>query len=247
MKKLLPIIILFVGVLVVIGAFILVKSENSKKEEVGPGSEEVLPEIVLEKRPVVSLTPSADGHWLKLKIQKILIDAATLDYELTYKVPDGRTQGVPGTVKLTTKDDIEKDLLLGSESSGKFRYDEGVENGQLVFRFRDPNGKLVAKFSTEFSLYTSTKEITSADGIFKLTFEKSTPKTFFIIMNTIGYPGDTKLEESTKLYGFFASTNDKFNAGADMKDSSYLTYWDGSDWKNKYDKVGSGIFAGTYN
>jgi hypothetical protein len=246
MKKVLPIFILLIGILVVIGAFLLVKSKNSKKEDVQePDSEEVLPEIALEKRPVVSLMPSADGHWLKLKIQKILIDAATLDYEMTYKVPDGRTQGVPGTVKLTTKDDIEKDLLLGSESSGKFRYDEGVESGQLVFRFRDSSGKLVAKFQTEFNLLTSTKDITSTDGVFKLTFEKIYPKTFFIVINTIGYPGDVKLEESTKLYGLFSSEKGKYKGSVEITGSSYITYWDGLNWNSKLESIESGVFAGS--
>jgi hypothetical protein len=247
MKKALPIIILLVGIVVVVAVYLVFKVQGGKtkeKNEEQP-SEDAVPVIALENRPVVSLTPSSDGHWLKLEIKKILIDAATLDYELTYKVPDGRTQGVPGTVKLTTKDDISKDLLLGSESSGKFRYDEGVENGELIFRFRDTNGKLLAKFSTDFKLAAFAKEISSADGLFNITLEKTTPKSYLVIMNTIGYPGEEKLENSTRLYGVFSSNKDNYIKSVEITDSLGITFWDGMSWKSKYENIGNGVFAAT--
>jgi hypothetical protein len=226
MKKVLPIIILLAGVLVVAGAFLFVKSKNNEEQTVDvPSQEEVVPVVALEKRPVVSMTPSADGHWLKLEIKKILIDAATLDYEMTYKVPDGRTQGVPGSVKLTTKDDITKDLLLGSESSGKFRYDEGVENGQLVLRFRDGNGKLVAKFSTDFYLQNNKNELSFVNGD-KYKLDKTDKKIFYISMDTIGFPGEPKNIPS-EVYGIFSSSA-KGNSGILETNGSYL--WIKGEW-----------------
>jgi len=66
--------------------------------------------------------------------------AASMDYELIYSTSDGGQQGVPGTVKLTGTD-IDRPLLLGSESSGKYRYDAGVEQGTMTLKFRDASGK----------------------------------------------------------------------------------------------------------
>lgn len=162
MKKYLPLILIGVGILVLVGAFVAVRNgrSNSSTED-----EETVKEIPAEERPLVSLTPSADGHYLKLTIAQIKVkNAASLDYELLYTLPDGRTQGVPGTVKLSGGD-IVKDLLLGSESSGKFRYDEGVEGGTLTIRFRDGKGKLLGKLSTKFTFASVGK------GVFEVTMD----------------------------------------------------------------------------
>ncbi len=245
MKKILPVVIVLIAVLIAVGAYLFVKNNRSNNKQAGePNQEEIQPEIALEMRPVVSLMPSADGHWLKLEIKKILIDATTLDYEMTYKVPDGRTQGVPGTVKLTSKENIEKDLLLGSESSGKFRYDEGVQDGNLSLKFRDGNGKLVAKFETQFRLLTSEDEIISSNEEFSVKLTKLPTKTFFVVMSTIGYPGDVKLDDNTKLYGIFLSTKDKYSGTVEIKNTSNITFWDGSNWTSKFDRIGSGVYAG---
>jgi len=224
MKKYIPIVILFLGVLVAIGAFFVLKGKNSQNTPTdGSNQDETVPEIALEKRPVVSLTPSADGHYLKLEIQKILIKADTLDYELTYKVPDGRTQGVPGTVKLTNTDNIVKDLLLGSESSGKFRYDEGVEGGNINITFRNQNGKSVAKFSTDFFLQTGKEQLNFTGG--KLySLDKLNNKTFYVSMNTIGYLGDSP-SLPKESYGIFSSSL-KGNSGILEGLDVYLWYKD---------------------
>ncbi|MEK7550169.1 MAG: hypothetical protein AAB535_00075 [Patescibacteria group bacterium] len=161
MKKYLPLILLGVGLFVVVGAFVFVKNSRNNGEE----EEETVKEIPVGERPLVSLIPTSDGHWLKLMIEKIKVSGATsLDYELLYSLPDGRTQGVPGTVKLDGND-VTRDLLLGSESSGKFRYDEGVTGGTITIRFRDSKGKLIGKLSTQFTL-TSPKK-----GAFEVTMD----------------------------------------------------------------------------
>ena len=224
MKKIIPIIILALGILIAFGAFMLIKGRSSQKEPNGLTQDETVPEIAQDARPVVSLTPSADGHWLKMEIEKIVINAATLDYELTYKVPDGRTQGVPGTVKLANTDNIVKDLLLGSESSGKFRYDDGVENGNLNITFRDQNGKLVAKFSTDFFLQSGKEQINFTGGQL-YTLDKLNNKTFYISMNTIGYPGNPP-STPKESYGIFSSSL-KGNSGVLEGSDIYLWYKEG--------------------
>src|SRR4030042_2297790 len=183
MKKFLPFIILVLGIVVLAGAFIFIKGQ--KQKGVSPASEdETVKEIPIEKRPVASLTPSTDGHWLKLKVEKIVINAASMDYELLYQLPDGRTQGVPGTIKLDNNPKIERDLLMGSESSGKFRYDEGVEKGTLSLKFRDDTGKLVGKLSGDFHLQSAVAILNSVDGKFTYTLNKTPKSGYFIVMET---------------------------------------------------------------
>jgi len=203
MKKFLPLIILLIGVLVLVGVFFFLKGRKSESSE----GEEKVPEVAFPDRPVTSLTPSNDGHWLKLKVEKIKVKAKTLDYELLYELPDGRTQGVPGTVELSGVTKVERDLLLGSESSGKFRYDEGVKEGTLTLRFRNEKGKLTAKFTTPFALLSEAKELTSVDGKFTFTLDESSD-AFFIVMETFGAPDGYPSGITTGPYGVFSVSED---------------------------------------
>jgi hypothetical protein len=224
-KKYLPLILLVLGILVLVLVYFFVIRKPAEKETAG--EDQGLTEVILKDRPITSLTPSSDGHWLKLKIEKIKVSAKTLDYELLYQLPDGRTQGVPGTVKLTGENSFTRDLLLGSESSGKFRYDEGVEEGTLTLRFRNDKGKLITKFSTKFHLQSNTKEISSIDGKLKATLNKLS-KAFFVTMETFGVPGSVE-SASGGPYGIFSSATEKLTGEVKLSNASPKT-WNGSTW-----------------
>ena len=203
MKKYLPFILLGVGVLVLVGVIFFVRGRG--KDEVV--EEENVAEIPFELRPVASLTPSEDGHWLNMVIEKIVFDAASMDYELLYNLPDGRTQGVPGTIKMDGQDAIERDLLLGSESSGKFRYDEGVENGTLTIRFRNDKGKLTGKLTTDFLLLTNVSGVESSDGNFAYKFTDPIEEIYYVVMGTFGVPSDPPSGVKSGPYGLFSSVD----------------------------------------
>lgn len=82
-----------------------------------------------------TLMPTDDRHWLKLNVNGIDPKATSMEYELLYELPDGRTQGVPGKIDLNGETTFERDILLGSESAGKYTYDLGVDFGSLTLRF----------------------------------------------------------------------------------------------------------------
>jgi len=187
-KKFLPLILLGVGLLILVLVFVLIKN---KKTAVVVDDNVPLAEVAFADRPVAMLTPTEDGHYINLKIDKITLPkAVSLDYELLYGLPDGRTQGVPGTVDLEGKTSFERKLLLGSESNGKFRYDEGVVDGSLTVRLRNSNGKLLAKFSTKWHLQSIDTELTSIDENF-----------------TYVLPSEASVTEvSAGPYGIFASS-----------------------------------------
>lgn len=232
MKKYLPFILLGVGVLVLVGVIFFVRSRG--KDEVV--EEEKVAEIPFELRPVASLTPSEDGHWLKMVIEKLVFDAASMDYELLYNLPDGRTQGVPGTIKLDGQDAIERDLLLGSESSGKFRYDEGVADGTLTIRFRNDKGKLTGKLTTEFALLTDVSDVGSIDGNFTYKFTDPPDAVYYVVMSTFGVPSDPPSEVKSGPYGLFSSVDaDKDKAElltgtAEVKGYTPYLHLEGDEW-----------------
>lgn len=244
MKKYLPVILFLVGLAVVGGAFVFIKGRGNQSQDVEV-EEEVAREVPLGQRPVASLTPSEDGHWLTLKVEKIVIDAESMDYELLYKLPDGRTQGVPGTIKLKGQKEIERELLLGSESSGKFRYDEGVENGTLTLRFRSKKGKLIAKFSTDFNLQTDVDKLFSVDGKFVYEMKKISGE-YFVTMETFGVPDEVSGDILEGPYGIFSSSAKALSGEVDFG-KGVIQVWTDNAWE-KLDGLSSsdiGIFVQT--
>jgi hypothetical protein len=242
MKKYLPFILLGVGIIVLIVVILVVRKNKTSV----PVEEDITVTLSLNEKPVASLTPSADGHWLKLSLTKILSQASSLDYELLYQLPDGRTQGVPGTIKLTGQSTIERDLLMGSESSGKFRYDEGVKAGTLTVRFRNDAGKLITKLTTEFALLSKTKELKSVDEKFNYILASLNSKDFFVVMETFGVPSATPAEVTSGPFGVFTSNKTTIPGTVTLEGTNIYSY-SGSSW-TKLDSgkaSNTGIFVGT--
>lgn len=101
---------------------------------------------------------------------------------------------------------------MGSESSGKYRYDEGVERGTLTITFRDSKGKSMGKLSTDFHLQTETTTLTSVDGKFTYELDKLAKGVFFVTMNTFLEPDSSMVVVWQNGYGVFASDG-KSHAG----------------------------------
>ncbi len=235
-KKYLPLIIFVLGLLAMVVLFFGMLRGRKEGKPVG---EDVIAEIPFEKRPFVSLVPSEDGHWLKMTIDMIKIDAETLDYELLYQTDAGITQGVPGTVKIEVGMKIERDLLLGSESSGKFRYDEGVEEGNLTLRFRDSRGRLVGKLSTQFRLLSDIDKVEY--GQFKFTTDGDY-QGFIVVMETFGLPKEFQRPIASGPFGVFASDS-SLVGNVEIEGNAY--FWDGTDWVSVNKTSSAGVYIGS--
>lgn len=247
MKKFLPVILLLVGVLIFTAAFVLVKSRKSAGQ--GDKEEEAVAELTLDKRPVISLTPTLDGHYLTLKIDNVKVKAESFDYELLYDTAQGVEQGVPGTEKLAGGA-FSADLLLGSESSGKFRYDEGVERGSLTLKFRDASGKLIGKVTSNFRMFSGTPSLESPDGKFKVELTQSPKKAFFVVLEGIGLPEKPPEEVKEGPYAVFASTKEEYLGSAIVDGLKTYRHVAGTKWEiheNGSDLLNSdsGVFVGS--
>lgn len=223
-KKYLPFIILFAGIAVLVAGFFLLRNKGSEVAQ-----EETAPEVPFEQRPFVTLTPNDDGHWLKMNISNLTFSAQTLEYELLYSLPDGRNQGVPGTVKLMGNESIERDLLLGSESSGKFRYDEGVEEGTLTLKYRDEKGKLTGKLTSQFHLQANTDKLGSVDGVFSYLLDEKEADGYYITMNTLGLPKAFNQQVNKGPYGVFSNIANK-QPGKVSLEGSKIYVFDNDAW-----------------
>jgi hypothetical protein len=213
MKRYLPLILIGAGVLVVLLAvFVVVRTLKSGTSTNSSDQAEIIPELPQSQWPVVSLTPTTDakipnslGHLLDFKVQKINVPgASSMDYLLVYNTIDGGQQGVPGTIKLTGSD-VDKNLLLGSESSGHYRFDDGVNQGTITVTFRDSSGKSMGKLSSDFHLQSGTMALSSVDNKFVYNLDKLAKGVYFVTMPTFVQPDTSQCVVWQNGYGVFAS------------------------------------------
>lgn len=234
-KNLLVILIIGLIVILLVGGSLFLRSRKAKEPSPTLKPEGVLIETTLEERPFISLTPSSDGHWLTLEITRIR-EADSLEYELLYNTATGATQGSINTVNLKGESSYTKKILLGSESSGHYKFDEGVTQGSLTVRLR--GGKGTRKFITEFHLQKDDKELASIDGNFTTT--GAFPKNiFYLIMPTIGLPGDFSGKVNLGPYGIFTSGAKTVKNGqvtlnlGEALTSPKIYSWTGRKWEEE--------------
>lgn len=224
------VIIIILGI---IGGFWFWRGRQVKEPTPTKEPEGTLIETTLAERPLVTLTPTDDGHWLTIDVSRIR-DADSLEYELLYNTESGATQGSINTVSLKGETSYSKKILLGSESSGKFKYDEGVTQGTLTIRLRGGPG--TRKFVTEFHLQQGDDELTSIDEKFSLT-GSLLPTDFYVTMMTIGLPGEFENEVIVGPYGVFTSGTATVKNGEvslklpDEVTSAKLSAWTGTKWQ----------------
>jgi hypothetical protein len=238
MKKLIPVLIAL-AVLIAAGAYLIVARNRNIEED---GEERA---VAFKDRPVVALVPRADGYWLDMSIEKFRVKGTTsVEYLLVYTIVDDegtRQQGVPGTLEINGQDKLTAELLLGSESRGVYRYDEGVEGGTLTLRFKNKDDKTLARFESGFRMYTQTDTLTSSDGKFTLELDEES-ELFFVVIDSIGVPGEDSDEPAAGPYGLYSSNTDSFTGQATVSAGS-LKYWDGG-WVEASSPFSSGIYSG---
>lgn len=245
MKKVLPVFfIVLVGLLVIGGIFWLLRkpsSETSEKGEFSKNKEEkTVKELSLQEKPFVNLVPGPSCEYT-LSISGVKGDVAQLEYEVVYKVDSGITQGVPGTIKLNSKTSVTRDLLFGTESSGHRKCDKGVEQGAITLKYRDEDGKLLAKLESDFRVYEGAQKLSLSGFIFD--FGK-TDKGKYVVMGTMGLPPDIPGKAVTSPYGVFGSPKGKVGGTVVLSGEGTLYAWDGSGWKVLKD--GKVSFLGTF-
>jgi hypothetical protein len=235
MKKNLLIVVIVVLALLAGGFWYLRGRGGGGSATSTPTPEGKLIETPLEERPYVTLTPSQDGHWLTLNIERI-VHGGSLEYELIYNTASGVPQGSTNAVDLKGETSYTQKILLGTESRGHYRYDEGVTEGTLTLRFR--NGEGVRKFVTEFHLQQGEDELTSIDKNFSLSGNLSA-SDFYLTIPTVGLPGKIEGRLMSGPYGVFTSGKEAIKNGevsltlAEEAEKVELLSWTGTDWQEE--------------
>ncbi len=139
-----------VALLLLVGFFVINNRNNSQTEVLDESPvEDVLPTVDASVK--VSLEANdAQNKEVTLSASGIPSGTESVEYELSYLTASQGLQGVIGTVSLEGKKQFEKELTLGTCSSGTCVYHQVVGKIKLTLKF---NGDYGAKlFEKEFGL-----------------------------------------------------------------------------------------------
>lgn len=209
---------------------------------------EEINKIALADRPYVTLTPRADGKEVSMTIDRVA-KATSVEYEMEYQA-ESLIQGVFGTIDFTQETaPVSKNLLFGSCSKGKCRYDEGISGGSLTLRF--DGGKEPFALKSGFNLqrqFDREGKFISQDSKAGLDVGRSglPANTFVLIAGTMGLPTAVDGEVLAGPYSFLAATSPTLkNATLSIQSKDDLTgarlmWWDGKSLTELKAETGDG-------
>lgn len=139
-------------VAVLVGGFILLG--GSKGKNTSTNGDEVLPQSealpTVDSSVKVELVADRARREVTLSVSNIPAGTDSIEYELSYDAEGGLPKGVIGTIEVDGKKSIERDITLGTCSSGTCVYDKGVTSIKVSLRFQSSKGASI--FEKEFDL-----------------------------------------------------------------------------------------------
>ncbi|MEK7521794.1 MAG: hypothetical protein AAB599_03280 [Patescibacteria group bacterium] len=225
MQKALPVVIIVIVVLGIIGGGFFAYKQITKPASTIETEEETetLKELSLEDKPYTTLVPGPSCEFT-LSLSGIQGSPESVEYEIVYKNEEGVTQGASGTIKASGESSTKK-LLFGTESSGHRRCDKGVSGGNITIRFRNDEGKLIAKMESSFSIAEDETEL-SVKG---LKVEGLPSKGKHLAMKTFGLPENAPGKVEYGPFGVFSNSK-SLSGSPKMEGSGTLYGYDGSEW-----------------
>lgn len=148
--------IIIISVVAIVGVILLIvglkwglASKGETETEILPTPTVVLPTISDDIS--VELLPRGDKRVVALRIKGLTSDIESVEYELTYLTNKGLPRGVLGKIATQGEKEIGRDdIVLGTCSSGKCVYDEGVTAIDLSLKFNGTKGSQI--FQKTYSL-----------------------------------------------------------------------------------------------
>lgn len=144
-------IMIFAGtmfVVILIALFINISKPKPKQQnpqdEILPKSE-IIPTVDAN---VEVMLVSKSNKEVVLTVNNIPSGTTSIEYELSYLAKGDLPKGVIGTIPIETEENIERSITLGTCSSGKCVYDQGVESIKVSLKFVGDYGSRV--FEKEF-------------------------------------------------------------------------------------------------
>ncbi|HSX40243.1 MAG TPA: hypothetical protein VLF68_01380 [Candidatus Saccharimonadales bacterium] len=136
-------------VVIIVGGIFVLSSRNSSSKQATQNSEDVVIPTLTPDEIGLTMTARDDKKAVKFVISKV--DGITgVDYELTYNTGANVPRGVIGHIDVTpgmstitpNNPDTNGYIILGTSSSGKYKYDEGVTSVKLTLKITKNNNKV---------------------------------------------------------------------------------------------------------
>ncbi len=144
------ILVSIVLLFIVVSAFFLYKKQTSKKRAVLQDVSEKQSKNKLLGNLKVQVTKGKRKGSVVLKIQGIPEGTTEVEYELTYPTKDKGLQGVIGTLDEIEGKSYEKEIFLGTCSSGTCVQHKLAGSISLLLRFRGSFGEI--SFENEYTI-----------------------------------------------------------------------------------------------
>jgi len=136
-------------ILLGVGIGIFISRQEPKKIEQVQKKEEVDAIPTVDSSTVVTLKSLQGNKEILLEGKGVPSGTSSIDYELSYDTQGQGKQGVIGTISDITGNTFEKQMTLGTCSSGRCVYHEVIGSIQVTLKFTGDYGEriLVKEFS----------------------------------------------------------------------------------------------------
>lgn len=203
-------------------------------------------QLSLEKRPYIIVEPKSEtrptdyGHWVTITIDKAS-NYKSVEYDVEYQAGN-LIQGFTHRVDFSKeKLPVAKEGFFGSESKGKYKYDENVKSGSILFKF--------FKDATNYDAlknYFNLQNMAEQKGFFTSNDSKANlqigandlnANDYVVVASTLGLPASITGKALAEPYGFYTTRAVKLkNATLSIKSKEDLTKakilgWDGKQWQ----------------
>lgn len=219
---------IFLLILIIFSSLVLAGCTSKKPDQNQGNNQVVEEEKIIPKKPIeqmvkeapfVSMTSTADGHWINLEVKNVADKFSQIDYELIYlagldgnRIERGVTTGGKA-VDLISKG-FTKKILFGSESCTngcKYRFDENVNEGTFSFSLVGKDGK--EKYDSTFRIQKGKEAkggFSTGDGKFIFTSEIMSVSAYYLTISTFGLPKQLENVTARSLsYGIFSLSSIK--------------------------------------
>lgn len=248
MKKIIPVllIILILSSVLLGWKFLLKKKPAGEVEEELKPRIEAINQLPLQQRPYITIEPKSEtkpqdyGHWITVTIANAS-NYKKVEYEVEYQAGN-LIQGFMHRIDFAKESfPVSKEGFFGSESKGKYKYDEDVRSGHILFKFFKDNLNYDA-LKTYFNIQNMAEQkglFTSNDG--KASLEVGNKDLnggdYIVVASTLGLPSQTEGRIVSEPYGFYGNRSVALNnATLTIKSKENLTGakilgWDGKKWQ----------------
>lgn len=229
-----------VGVLVVLGLIVgggvfALKQVAGPEPSPTPTSKRVVEPknvIAVDLRPVVYISPEADGRNLSIEVESIKKDANRVEYELEYQTGE-LLQGFNGLLELNTLPAKKTELMGSCSAGGKCSYHENVQGGLARLRFMGDENYLLEQDWRYINNTKGENLAGSKDAKFQLSSADLKSAKYIVVYNSPGYPEEVPGKVISEAYAMRTSSALTGEAELTLRGTEVPTAiagWDGEEW-----------------